>query len=419
MSNNPSLDTLLQRAMQTSGTPIQLGLERTERLLEQLDNPEKGVNTIHVAGTNGKGSVVAFMEAILLKAGLRVGAYTSPHLHHFCERVRINGQAVAEEEMANHLAQVMELPGAEEATFFERTTVAAFQCFHQHPLDWLLLETGLGGRLDATNVVQSRLSIITAIGLDHQDYLGESLLEIAWEKAGILKPHTPAAIDPGSPRAEAILRVTAAGRRAPLISRGREYDYRIHGQGWIFKDGKGTLTLPMPNLLGNHQVANAALAIAGLRAIAGLDINEEAIRYGITHAHWPGRLELVAGTPTIWLDGAHNPQAAQALAASMPALAPPPYTLVYSALADKDHMAMAEALAPITREVHLCTLDEPRAADPARIAAAWKVKNIPTFIHASPQLAVLTARHRTPADGVVLVTGSLHLVGTVRSEWLS
>lgn len=414
MAPPPSLAHLLELAAQTSGAPIQLGLERVEQLLDRLGNPQNDLRCIHVAGTNGKGSVIAFLEAILLAAGWQVAAYTSPHLSHFTERIRFNGQPVADEEIAGDLAHILALDEAGETTYFERTTAAAFCCFQRHAPDWVLLETGLGGRLDATNVVTPRLSLITPIGLDHQEYLGDTLLEIAWEKAGILKPGVPAVADPGHRKAEAVLRVTAAGRRVPLLVRGREYDYKVLEDGWILKDPGGTLTLPTPALAGLHQIQNAALAVAGLRCLNHPTLSREAIHQGLTRASWPGRLERMAGTPPIWLDGAHNPQAALALAAALPTLAPPPFTVVFATMADKDHQAMVQHLAPLTREVHLCPMDTPRSADPAVLAAAWHARDIPAYLHPSPMAALTAARQRTPRDGHLLVTGSLYLIGALR-----
>ncbi|MBF0263041.1 MAG: bifunctional folylpolyglutamate synthase/dihydrofolate synthase, partial [Magnetococcales bacterium] len=313
---SPVLRQLLERRPSETIRP---GLTAIRRLLARLGDPHRHLSVIHVAGTNGKGSVIAFLEAMLRAAGVPVARFTSPHLHRFNERIRLDGHEIADADLDPLLAETLAADPDEETTFFELTTAAAFlhvarQARFKSGAGIVLLETGLGGRLDATNVVTPLLSIVTAIGLDHRDYLGPSLERIAFEKAGILKAGVPAVADTAGRDTMRVLWGVARRRGVPLEGAGRDFRRRIFADGlgwagsWRFEDREGAMHLPKPSLPGGHQYANAALAVAGLRLLRRqgvLGISDAAIRSGVEAARWPGRLERFPGPPPVWLDGAH------------------------------------------------------------------------------------------------------------------
>ena len=293
---------LLARAEDFSNKTIDLGLEATFRLLADLDNPQAGLSFIHIAGTNGKGSVLAFLTSLLRRAGASVGSYTSPHLVRFNERICINGKEIADALLADHLEAVLTANGNQPATFFELTTACALRHFSHVRPDWCLLETGLGGRLDATNVVTPRLSIITPIGSDHGDFLGHDIRAIAGEKAGIIKAGIPVAAHADPPEAAGIVRRIARERDAPLIEQGRDYDFQVHQDGsWRYEDRHRSLILPPPGLAGHHQYGNAALALAAFFHLPdGPSLPSGRIGPALAKTVWPARLERFPGPPEIW-----------------------------------------------------------------------------------------------------------------------
>ena len=382
---------------------IRLGLERMERALAALGRPDRVLRLLHVAGTNGKGSTCAMAAAALRAAGHRTGLYTSPHLVRFNERIAIDGEPVGDAALARLVGEVLRAcpwhdagGEGERLTYFEFATALALLHFAQAGATVAVLEVGLGGRFDATNVVRPLACAVSRIGLDHTELLGETLEAVAREKAGIFKPGVLAAVAHDQPpEAMAALRVEAARRGAPLTVASADYP--------------GPIALP-----GAHQHANAALAASALRLLdrAGLSVPEEAIAQGIATARWPGRLETIGG---VLLDGAHNPDGAAALAAALPALHPGrPVELVFGVLADKDHARMLTALGPAVRALHLVAPRSPRARAPAtyRDLAAAHVTRVDE--HATAADAIACAR-RAAADGaLVCVAGSLYLVGEVR-----
>ncbi|MEO5368700.1 MAG: bifunctional folylpolyglutamate synthase/dihydrofolate synthase [Magnetococcus sp. DMHC-1] len=467
-------ERLLSQAAQFSAQRIRLGLGRMRRLMNVLGNPERGLYAIHVAGTNGKGSTVAFLEAILHEAGHEPAVYTSPHLQRFHERIRSHGRDIDDATLESLLMTVLRANAGEPATFFELTTAVALLHFshlqprspppsdtrsrphadsqsntrfdhHAHacadahsdnragtrspvharpsiPPPAVILETGLGGRLDATNVIHPHLTLITPIGLDHQEYLGETLSRIAREKAGILKPGVPAAADPGSETASASIARRAEHLGITLWLHQRDYRFTQPDDSgmWRYQDALGTLDLPPLRLPGHHQYGNAALALAGLRLLSTVascpwSVPLAACQKGISQAWLPGRLELVPGTPPVWLDGAHNCAGTRVLAAALADMEPLPTHLVFTALQDKDIPGMADLLAPWVRQVWIAPLSEPRAANPEAMAHIWRQQGIATSICPDPATALRSAQKSCPHPGRVLVTGSLHLVGIVRS----
>lgn len=305
---------------------IDLRLERLQRLLAALGNPERRLPpVIHVAGTNGKGSTCAFLRAIAEAAGQRVHVYTSPHLVRFNERIRLAGDLVADDALDAALAEIERVNDAAPITVFEAITAAAFLLFAAHPADLAVIEVGLGGRFDATNVIASpAAAAITAISLDHREFLGDTETVIAAEKAGIIKPGSPVVTGAQEPDVLAVIADAARQAGAPLSLRGREWQVRQTASGFTYSDEQGGLDLPSPALRGVHQRDNAGIAIAALRA-AGLRFPPEAFAAGIAQAEWPGRLQrlgapyldLLPDGSELWLDGAHNPGGALALAATL------------------------------------------------------------------------------------------------------
>ena len=319
-------DRVLERLGRLHPKLIDLSLGRVERLLAALDHPqEKLPPVIHVAGTNGKGSTIATLRACLEAGGYRVDAYISPHLVRFHERIRLAGQLIEEEALIALLEECERANGGTPITYFEITSAAAFLAFARTPADIVLLETGLGGRLDATNVVhRPAVTAITPISLDHQAFLGDTIAQIAGEKAGILKPGAPAVVGPQPEEAEAVIEARAVELGAPLSRWQHEWRCTADGTDMRFTGERWQLDLPMPSLPGAHQIANAGLAIACLEQLRSLSLPPEAIAAGLRRIEWPARLQRLTRGPLVelmppgwelWLDGAHNQAGGEALAA--------------------------------------------------------------------------------------------------------
>lgn len=391
-----------------------MGLETMRGMLAALGDFHKTLSVVHVAGTNGKGSVCAMLASALLRSGKCVGLYTSPHLVRFHERIQVDGVEIAGPSLARAVEQC--LPALEkfpEATYFEAATLVALRHFVNERVDVVVLEVGLGGRLDATNVFEKPLAtVITNISLEHTDVLGKTEDAIAREKAGILRHDVPCVTGATGEALQAIKEV-AAEIDAPLLVMGHEFvpmpDHADEdGQSFDVLGDRDHADLRIP-FLGAHQVENAAVAVATLDA---LHVPELAIREGLAHARWPGRLQRIPGKPTILLDGAHNPAGAQALADHLKARGIRP-VLVFGALADKDWSAMVQTLAPHARDAIVTRVPSPRAADPQEVARAFSMNGIFGMVVDEPGHALRTAEGIAGPDGVVLVTGSLYLVGDV------
>jgi len=383
---------------------MRFGLERVERALAALGHPERAAPALHVAGTNGKGSTCAMAAAALRAAGLRTGLYTSPHLVAFNERIQVDGVPVDDAALAAAVGAVRAAcpwheAGApeERLTYFEVATLAAFVHFAAARVSVMVVEVGLGGRLDATNALRPAVTAVARIGLDHTRLLGGTLAEVAREKAGIFKPGVPAvlhAVQPPSVLEE--LRAEADRRGAPV---------EVAQAAWV-----GPLAL-----LGPHQRGNAALAAAALQALgrAGVPVDERAVAAGLAAARWPGRLERVGD---VLLDGAHNPDGAAALAAALAALHPGrPAELVFGVLEDKDHAGMLAALAPAARGIHLVAPASARARPPAEVAAQARTLGLAADLHGGVGEALACARARAAGAAPVVVAGSLYLVGEARA----
>ncbi len=394
---------------------VDLGLERVEAVWHALGAPRPAPVVVTVAGTNGKGSVVAFLEAILTAAGWRVGAYTSPHLVRYNERVRIAGAPVDDAALMEAFAAVDAARGATTLSYFEFGTLAALWLFARAGLDAALLEVGLGGRLDAVNVVDPDVAVITTVGLDHTDWLGPDREAIGREKAGILRAGRAAVL--GEPDPPASVRRAAETLAAPLLRRGREFDLRAAGPGqWAYDEGEETLILPEPGLAGPHQRDNAATAVAAARAAAaaaGRFLASGAVAKGVSTARLPGRLQRLPGPVERILDVAHNPDAAAALARALAAEPARGRTVcVLGMLEDKDVAGFARALAPVVDAWHAAGLGVPRGLDgPAlarRLAGAGAA---PVHAHADVAAALAAAAAEAVPGDRILVTGSFHTVG--------
>ncbi len=421
-------DAILARLGTLHPKLIDLSLDRVERLLERLGAPHRAVPpVVHVAGTNGKGSVIALLRAILEAAGLRVHAYTSPHLVRFHERIRVAGRVIDDAVLADILDECARANDRDQITFFEITTAAAFLAFARTPADVCLLETGLGGRLDATNVIAGpALTALTPISLDHQAMLGDDIDAIIREKAGILKPGVPCVAARPPRRKERVLEAEARARGAELLVEGIHWGGHAGGDALHYRGSELTLTLPRPVLPGPHQIHNAAQAVACAETLGtrlGLDIPEAALARGLLTVDWPARLQrltegpLVGGLPDgweLWLDGGHNPAAGVALATHARQWRDRPLHLVVGMMGVKD---VCGFLGPLKhRVVRMRCVKIPGevqsrdAADLAAMARDLAFDAAPAD-SVTAALADLAAVDPTPAR--VLICGSLYLAGHV------
>ncbi len=417
-------DRVLERLTALHPKVIDLSLGRIERLLAALDHPERRLPpVIHVAGTNGKGSTLAMIRAGLESAGSRVHVYTSPHLARFHERIRLAGELISEDRLATLLARCEEANAGQPITFFEITTAAAFLAMVETPADFTLLEVGLGGRLDATNVIdRPRLTVITPVSIDHQQYLGETLPEIAGEKAGILKHGIGCIVGRQQPEALAVIEEKATRMLAPLQVEGQDWQvWEEHGR-IAYLDATGLLDLPRPTLVGAHQVQNAGMALAALRAL-GMD--EAACAAAVTRAEWPARLQRLrrgplaeaAGSCELWLDGGHNPAAGLALAEALTRLPPRPLHLVTGMLRTKDIAGFLRPLAPLALTLHGVTIPgEPATLTAEETVAAARDAGFASA-HVAPDVAAAVTAIATADPGArILICGSLYLAGRVLRE---
>lgn len=393
---------------------VELGLERIGQVAARLQLGRPGARVISVAGTNGKGSTVAFIEAIARAAGLRTGAYTSPHLLHYNERVRIDGEAASDAELIAAFEAIEAARGEVALTYFEFGTLAALWLFARQPLDLVVLEVGLGGRLDAVNLVDADLAVVTTVALDHTEYLGHDRESIAREKAGILRPGKPVVIGELDPP-DTLLR--EAGRiGAPVVRAGHAYRFQLEGEGWVFQDERGRLELPLPALRAPAQLANAAAAIAALRALLpALPLTSQHIASGIGSAQLPGRMQVIPGLVELVLDVAHNPQSAQQLAQWLQRNPAPGATqAVFAALADKDVANEVAALMAHIDIWHLAGLSGAGGRGQP-VEMLWQklgalLSRSLAMRHASVEAALAEARRASRSGDRIVVFGSFHTV---------
>ena len=415
---------------------IDLTLDRMLRILELLGHPERRMApVIHVAGTNGKGSTVAYLRAILEAAGLRVHAYTSPHLVRINERFRLGreggGVLVSDEELLAALEHCERLNAGQPITVFEMETAAAFHLFAKHPADVVLLEVGLGGRGDSTNVIEKPLaSVITPVSMDHMEMLGDTVAKIAAEKAGIIKKGVPLVMAAQLAEAEAVIEQRAKGQRAPLHAAGQHWHVSIERGRLVYQDERGLLDLPAPRLFGRHQFDNAALAIATLRSIDSLKVPVSAYESGIAKAEWPARMQrLTAGglvqlappQSEVWLDGGHNADCGRVVAAALGDLeerVPRQLVVIIGMLSNKDAGAFLANFAGMTR--HIIAVPIPghdNAYTPQALADAGRHLGMRIEAAASVAEALRSvARLAYEVPPRILITGSLYLAGEVLRE---
>ena len=407
------LDFLASRSPST----VVLGLERMQEALEELGHPELLLRSVQVGGTNGKGSTCAFLDSILRSAGHRVGLYTSPHLVSVNERIQVGGVPIEDETLGTRVVEVLrKAPAAMGATYFELVTLVALEHFARCQVEVAVLEVGLGGRLDATTAARPRLTAITRVGMDHMEFLGDTLEAIAREKAAILRKGVPGVVAEQRPEALVVLETSASWVGAPLLIEGR--DFSLDGLG-RYRGPELALDGLAPALHGEHQHHNAAVAVtcAHLLGQQGVSVGAEAIRTGLQRTRWPGRLEQVPGHPPLLLDGAHNEDGVAALVAALDAV---PYAgravhLVFGVVSDKRVEPMLRMLLPRCASATFTPVPSPRSLDPATYVTLARSLCPAVDVAASPEEAVARARVRAGPDAWVLVAGSLYLVGAVKA----
>lgn len=414
-------DIILEKMMSLHPKVIDLTLDRMWRLLDLLGNPHQNLPpVIHAAGTNGKGSTLAMVRAGLEGAGQTTHAYTSPHLARFHERIRIAGDLIDEDYLSELLEECWARNEGEPITYFEITTVAAFLAYARNRADWTLLETGLGGRLDATNVVTApRLTIITQIDYDHQQFLGETLTEIAGEKAGILKRGVPCVVSPQSEEAMAVIEARAERLGAPLIAYGQHWHVSEERGRLIYQDETGLLDLPAPNLVGPIQFINAGTALAALRHLGTGDAGYEA---AVTQAEWPARMQRLNSGPVVelagdmgevWLDGGHNPAAGRALAAALRDLPPRETFMICGMLRTKDIEGYLRPLADHANHlVAVAIPGETATLSAIETRTAAEAIGLNATQASSVEEAASAVFKENPAARI-LIAGSLYLAGSV------
>ena len=394
---------------------IKFGLSKTSNLLKAFGNPHRGQTYLHVGGTNGKGSVASMVESMLMRSGLKVGFYSSPHLVRFTERFRLGGQEVSPEGVADLVREVKEaVDPAEPPTFFEFTTAMALIHFAREKVDISIMEVGMGGRLDATNVIRPQASVITNISLEHQAFLGRRLLQIAWEKAGIIKRGVDVVTAVTQPPVVRLFEDICKDRGAPLHRLGKDIRIRIGDSGLTYYGLDQDLDRVEVGLLGKHQYRNAALALAAVEILRrkGFHVTEAEMREGLRTPHWPGRMHIVSRNPLVMLDGAHNPAAVKSLLRSVTQdIQYERLILVLGVMADKDISKIVREIVPAADYV-ICTRPEYyRAAPPETLGKAalplWRGGEV------CPRLtdALKRARKLAGSEDLILVTGSLFTVG--------
>jgi dihydrofolate synthase/folylpolyglutamate synthase len=411
-------------------SPETLDLSRVERLLDMVGNPHRLYPSVHIAGTKGKGSTSAIIESVLRAAGYRTGFYTSPHLHTFRERIRIGADLISREDVVALVEEfrplIAQIPGI---TTFEAITAIAFTYFSRRGIDILVAEVGLGGRLDATNVIRPEVAVITSLSLDHTQLLGNTLPEIAAEKAGIIKDGIPVVTAPQRPEALAVIEETARARHAPLTVVGQDWvwepgPFDLKGQSFTFRrigegrdDLEGEYWIP---LLGRHQLENGATALAALQVLLerGFHLSRAAALGGLRTVQWPGRLEILSTDPLVVVDCAHNPYSTEVLREVLREWFPGRrWVLIFGASADKDIPGMLRALLPIADHLIVTRSDHPRSATPVELA------DIAASVGGGAEIAVNIRRALQRAltllgpDTSILVTGSIFLVAEAREEW--
>jgi dihydrofolate synthase/folylpolyglutamate synthase len=420
LSRDPAYDQALSYLYGLQKFGMKFGLSKTENLLQSFGRPQDQLKLIHIAGTNGKGSVAAMAASIFSRAGYRVGLYTSPHLVDFRERFQINGRLIPPGETLDLIREVRERTNPEEPpTFFELVTAMALIYFAREKVDLAIIEVGLGGRLDATNIIRPRVTAITTLSLEHQEYLGNSLRRIAWEKGGIIKPGIPLVSGVTQPAAREVISRLCQERGAPLFLAGRDFQTRKITGGRFHYTGFGKVYQGLRNkLLGPHQIRNAGLALSlvNLWPVEGKNLSEDSIREGLLQVNWPGRMEVWTERPRIVLDGAHNPAAMKVLAETLAETLPyKRLLLVIGIMQDKDIAAILAPIVPLADRVFLTRAEYIRSAEPEKLLSfvgrdRGKCRLFPTISQAIDQ-----AVSEAADDDLICITGSLFVVGEARA----
>ena len=419
----PSSDVILERMMALHPKVMDLVLDRMWRLLEAVGNPQRDLPpVIHLAGTNGKGSTQAMIRAGLEQAGHTVHAYTSPHLARFHERIRLAGSFIEEDALTEVLDECYAANGGETITYFEITTCAALLAFARTPADYTLLEVGLGGRLDATNVVEHpKLTVVTPVSVDHQQFLGDTLAEIAGEKAGIIKRGVPCVVGPQADEGLEVIEAVAAKNGAPLLAYGQHWHVGVEAGRLVYQDDTGLLDLPLPNLPGTHQVMNAGAALAALRH---LGCDEAACEAAVSKAFWPARMQRLKAGPLVeaapqaelWLDGGHNPAAGEAIAQVLASGAARPTYMICGMLNTKDIAGYLRPMAPQVAQLYAVSIPGEVNTLPAA-ETAKSAKEVGMQAHeAGSVAAALQAIVAIDPSAKVLICGSLYLAGNILQE---
>ena len=421
-------DAILERLTRLHPKAIDLSLDRIRALMRRLGDPQDGLPpVVHVAGTNGKGSTVATLRACLEAAGYRVHVYTSPHLVHFNERIRIAGTLIEDAALVALLDEVERVNAGDPITFFEITTAAAYLAFARAPADIVLLETGLGGRLDTTNLIAApAVTAITPVSMDHMHYLGETRAKIAAEKAGILKPGRPAVIGAQEADSAAVIATRAEEIAAPLFRFGQEWQATPAEGGWNFEGTRWSFDLPLPSLAGRHQIDNAGMALAVLELLDGFEFSRDAIAAGLGRIEWPARLQRLRRGPLVeslppgwelWLDGMHNANGAEALAAHAEAWRDRPLHAVFGGLNTRDPIDTLRPLAPRLASLRgLAIPGEPNTLDAAAIVSAGQKLGLRTASAESVAAAIADILLSEARPARILICGSLYLAGNVLAE---
>lgn len=398
---------------------ILLGLDNIEALLEKIGNPQKTFKSVHVAGSNGKGSTASFVNNIALAAGLRTALYTSPHLNDFRERIRLDGTMISKESLMDATGKVRELYDPERTTFFEFTTALAFDCISRFRPDLAVIEVGLGGRLDATNTVYPEVCVITDISLEHQDYLGNTIAAIAREKAGIMKPHRPVVTGASRAAARMVIHEEAQRMACPVREFGRDFrSVRTDNNSFRYESDHMKLNDIRLSMFGAHQVKNAGLAIAAVEELlaAGFSIGEDDIRTGILRTRFPGRFELLKTEPDVIIDGAHTVEGMRLLRSTLGSLYPRRKVfLLLGMLRDKNWQELVKIIAPMAHEIMCVPPQSNRALDPEELSRLVGTFGVGVAHSARIEEGFEYLLSRAGREDVVVAAGSLYMIGPVRS----
>lgn len=399
---------------------IKLGLENIRELLSRVGSPQDHLRIIHIAGTNGKGSTAATLAAAFHVAGISAGLYTSPHLHDFSERIRVDTQQIDSDEIVALIGELRPHAEALQATFFEVTTAMALLSFYHHGVEWAILETGMGGRLDATNAVTPELCLLTPIGLDHTAYLGDNLADVAAEKAGILKPGVPVICAKQSPEAQSVIADRAFAISAQLMLEGQDYSFEAADRSFSFTMESSVLKNVRPILQGSHQHQNLALAAAALHYLkqsGQIQIEPDDIRQGLEKVCWPGRLELLPDH--IFLDGAHNVAGAESLVAYLQQEKLTGLHMVIGCKADKQVDEVLRLLLPFVGQLYVTLPPVDEAFAPEQMVQMAQRAGVAAEYYPEPKDALMAAQRSRQSEDYILVAGSLFLVAAIRSLLLS